>query len=165
MKMYIQDLDNLGGYRQGLNGSDGVLQTIHVDGEVFGGIGSYPLDGGYIYVNPSNAPLAAYAFTPSSNGSALFTLAGKSSIMNRHLDGVGTPTVTSNQGKAGSGIVWVTDVDKGLLAYKAVPVNGSLVEIPLPIVEGALKYGRPVFGDGRVYVIDGTGRLVVLGAK
>jgi hypothetical protein len=85
--------------------------------------------------------------------------------MNRHLDGVGTPTVTSNQGKAGSGIVWVTDVDKGLLAYKAVPVNGSLVEIPLPIVEGALKYGRPVFGDGRVYVIDGTGRLVVLGAK
>jgi hypothetical protein len=165
MKMYIQDLDNLGGYRQGLNGSDGVLQTIHVDGEVFGGIGSYPLEGGYIYVNPSNAPLAAYAFTPSSNGSALFTLAGKSSIMNRHLDGVGTPTVTSNQGKAGSGIVWVTDVDKGLLAYKAVPVNGSLVEIPLPIVEGAMKYGRPVFGDGRVYVIDGIGRLVVLGAK
>jgi hypothetical protein len=41
-KMYIQDLDNLGGYRQGFNGSDGVLQTTHLDGGVVGGIGPTP---------------------------------------------------------------------------------------------------------------------------
>jgi hypothetical protein len=60
--------------------------------------------------------------------------------------------------------VWVTDVERGLLAYKAVPVNGSLVEFPLPKVDGAMKYSRPVFGDGRVYLVDGTGTLVALGA-
>jgi hypothetical protein len=163
-KIYIQDLDNLGGYRQGFNGSDGVLQAIHLDGEVFGGIGSYPFEGGYIYVNPGNAPLSAHAFTPSNSSQQLFTLAGKSSTSNPHSGGVGTPTVTSDQGKPGSGIVWVTDVERGLLAYKAVPVNGSLVAIPLPKVDGAMKYSRPVFGDGRVYLVNGTGTLVALGA-
>lgn len=167
-KMYVHDLDNLGGYRQGGNGSDGVLQTIHLDGEVFGGIGSYPLEGGYIYVNPGNAQLSAYAYTGSTNTSGstqLFKLAGKSSGTNPHWGGVGIPTVTSNQGKPGSGIVWVTEPEKGLLAFKAVPENGTLVELRLPKVEGANKYGRPVFGDGRVYVVDGKGRLIALGAK
>ena len=165
-KIYIHDVDNLGGYLQGANKSDGVLQTIHLDGEVYGGVGSYPLEGGYIYVNPGNAPLAAYRWTSnSSNSSGTFTLAGKSSATNPHLSGVGIPTVTSKNGTAGSGIVWMTDPDKGLLAFKAVPVNGTLVELPLPKLEGAVKYSRPVFGDGRVYVLDGKGRLVALGTK
>lgn len=164
-KLYIQDIDNLGGYRQGLNNSDGVLQTMHVDGEVFGGIGSFPLEGGYIYINPSNAPLSAYAFTPSANNSRLFTLAGTSSSGSLQTSGIGIPTVTSNQGKAGSGIIWVTDVKKGLLAYKAVPANGTLMEIPVPKIDGSIAYSRPVFGDGRVYMIDGKGRLVALGVK
>jgi len=165
-KMYILDLDNLGGYRQGVNGSDGVLQTIHLDGEAFGGVGSYPLEGGYIYVNPGNAPLAAYhCNSPFSNSSSLFTLAGKSSAENPHWGGVGIPTVTSKSGEPGSGIVWMTEPDKGLVAFKAVPVNGTLVALQLPKVEGAVKYGRPVFGDGRVYVVDGKGRLVALGVK
>lgn len=165
-KMYIHDLDNLGGYRQGANSSDGVLQTIRLDGEVSGGVGSYPLEGGYVYVNPGNAPLAAYHWNlPFSNSSTLFTLAGKSSEANPHSGGVGIPTVTSKNGTSGSGIVWVTDPDKGLLAFKAVPVNGTLVELQLPKIEGAMEYGRPVFGDGRVYVIDGKGSLVALGVK
>jgi hypothetical protein len=164
-RLYIQDLANLGGYRQGLNGSDGVLQTIHLDGEILGGVGSYPLEGGYIYVAPGDAPLSAYAFTPSSNGSQLFELAGRSLSQKPHSRGVGTPTVTSNQSNPGSGIVWITDVERGLLAYKAVPVNGSLSEIPLPKVDGAPEYSRPVFGDGKVYVVDSKGILIALGAK
>lgn len=166
-KMYVHDLDNLGGYRQGSNGSDGVLQTIHLDGEVFGGIGSYPLEGGYIYVNPGNARLSAYAFTSHTNSSSseLFKLAGKSAGSNSHWGGIGIPTVTSNQGKPGSGIVWVTEPEQGLLAFKAVPENETLVELKLPKVEGANKYARPVFGDGRVYIIDGKGRLIALGVK
>jgi hypothetical protein len=168
-KIYIHNLENLGGYRQGSNSSDGVLQTIHLDGEVFGGIGSYPLEGGYIYASPGNAPLAAYRFNPSSANSSsttgLFTLAGRSSTANPHWGGVGIPTVTSKKGQAGTGIVWVTEPDKGLLAYKAVPANGTLVELAVPKVEGAVRYGRPVFGDGRVYVIDGKERLVALGVN
>lgn len=147
--MYIHNVDNLGGYRQGRNGSDGVLQTIPLDGEVFGSIGSYPFEGEYIYVNPGSGPLAAYAFNPSNSSSELFTLAGQASTNNMHYNFVGVPTVMSDQGKPGSGIVWVTDIDKGLMAYKAVPVNGTFVELTVPKVEGVNKYARPVFGDGR----------------
>jgi len=28
-----------------------------------------------------------------------------------------------------------------------------------------VKFGRPVFGDGKVFVFDGTGRLIALGRK
>lgn len=166
-KMYITDLDNLGGYREGKNGTDAVLQTIPLDGEVYGGIGSYPLEGGYVYVNPAGAPLSAYRFSSSNSTSSgpLFSLAGRSSISSPHARGVGIPTVTSRNSTAGSGIVWVTDAEKGLLAYKAVPVNGTLMEIPLPKVEGAMMYSRPVFGDGRVYVFDAKDKLIALGVK
>ncbi|KAF1951000.1 hypothetical protein CC80DRAFT_481630 [Byssothecium circinans] len=173
-KLYIHNLDNLGGYRQGANGSDGVLQTLTLDGRISSGIGSYPLEGGYIYVNPDNAPLSAYKFTNASSNStsAFFTLAGKSSA---HSEGAGIPTVTSKNGEAGTGIVWLTDAVQGLLAYKAVPVNGSLEAVRIGggfggnatevKVQGAGKYSRPVFGDGRVYVFDGLGRLVALGVR
>ena len=166
-KMYVLDLDNLGGYRTGMNGTDSVLQTIRLRGGVFGGIGSYPLEGGYLYVNPENASLEAYRLRPSlprpSHSDSLFEVAGTSPVLNSRSGGVGIPTVTSLNGEPGSGMVWVTDVERGLLAYKAVPVNGTLIEITLPKVEGAMKYGRPVFGNGKVYIVDGKDRLIALG--
>ena len=73
--------------------------------------------------------------------------------------------MTSNKGQPGTGIVWATDVQAGLRAFKAIPVNGTLMELPLPKVEGAVKFGRPVFGDGKVFVVDGKGRLIALGRK
>ncbi|KAF2847767.1 hypothetical protein T440DRAFT_455862 [Plenodomus tracheiphilus IPT5] len=173
-KMYVLDVDDLGGYRMGERGADGVVQVIPLEGEVFGGIGSYPLEGGYVYVNPGNVPLSAYRFSKegenssslnSSSKEELFSLAGVAPFNNPHYNFVGVPTVTSDGEREGSGIVWVTDVDKGLLAYKAVPENGTLVPLPLPKVEGAVKYSRPVFGDGRLYMFDGQGRLLALGVK
>src|SRR6188768_843010 len=41
-KLYVFDLANLGGYRQGLDETDSVLQTIPIGGDVYGGVGSYP---------------------------------------------------------------------------------------------------------------------------
>ncbi|KAF2017390.1 hypothetical protein BU24DRAFT_420440 [Aaosphaeria arxii CBS 175.79] len=163
-KMYVVDLSNLGGYRQGINGTDGVVQTIPLDGEVFGGVGTYPHEGGYIYVNPGNSPLSAYRFN-SSSMSRPFELAGVGSHESSHWGAVGLPTVTSDNGRKGSGIVWITEPTQGLFAYHAVPVNGTLTEIPLPKVEGAMKFGRPVFGDRRVYIVDGQRRLIALGLK
>jgi len=40
--------NNLGGFKQGPGGTDNILQTIIADGAVFGGSGSYPLEGGYL---------------------------------------------------------------------------------------------------------------------
>jgi iron transport multicopper oxidase len=47
-KAYIMNANNLGGFKQGSGGVDNVIQTIVAAGSVFGGSGSYPLEGGYI---------------------------------------------------------------------------------------------------------------------
>ena len=68
-------------------------------------------------------------------------------------------------GQPGTGIVWVTDVEGGLKAYKAVPdTNGNLVRINLPPTGGLNKFQRPAFGDGRLYVTDVKSRLICLGS-
>jgi iron transport multicopper oxidase len=47
-KAYVMNANNLGGFKQGPGGTDNILQTIISAGAVFGGVGSYPLEGGYI---------------------------------------------------------------------------------------------------------------------
>jgi iron transport multicopper oxidase len=81
------------------------------------------------------------------------------------LFGGGTSTVTSDQDKPESGIVWMIDVREGLLLYKAALVNGSLVETTLPVFDGAKRYNRPVFVDSRMHVFDAKGVMIVQGAQ
>jgi hypothetical protein len=50
-KTYWLDLDNLGGYRNGRDGLDAVIQTYQNENSVYAGAGVYPLEGGYVYVN------------------------------------------------------------------------------------------------------------------
>ena len=52
-----------------------------------------------------------------------------------------------------------------MLLYKAILVNGSLVEITLPVIDGATRYSRPVFGQGKIRSFDRKGVLIALGAK
>jgi iron transport multicopper oxidase len=47
-KVYVLDADDLGGFKNGVNGTDQVVQIIEARNGVFGGIGSYPREGGYI---------------------------------------------------------------------------------------------------------------------
>lgn len=47
-KVYIMDADALGGFKQGPSGTDGIIQTITIGKAVFGGVGSYPLEGGFM---------------------------------------------------------------------------------------------------------------------
>ena len=68
-------------------------------------------------------------------------------------------------GQPGTGIVWVTDVEAGLKAYKAIPdSDGNLVRINIPPTGGLNKFLRPAFGDGRVYVTDNKARVICLGS-
>ena len=50
-KTYWLNLDDMGGYRNGPNKQDRVIQTHQNENSVYAGAGVYPLEGGYIYIN------------------------------------------------------------------------------------------------------------------
>jgi iron transport multicopper oxidase len=107
-KIYILNADNLGGYMQGPGSTDRVIQTITTNEALFGGPGSYPLEGGYIYMTPVGYATSAYKFGLDGNGNPQFNLVGSSNEISAGRVGVGIPTVTSDQGREGSGILWVS---------------------------------------------------------
>jgi hypothetical protein len=54
-KTYWLNLDDLGGYRNGPNSKDRVIQTFQNENSVYAGAGVYPLEGGYIYINGTHS--------------------------------------------------------------------------------------------------------------
>lgn len=44
-------MDDLGGYRNGADSLDDVIQVYQKENSVYAGAGVYPLEGGYIYIN------------------------------------------------------------------------------------------------------------------
>ena len=163
-KVYILNLNNLGGYRLGTGQTDNVLQTIVTDESVFGAAGSYPGEGGWIYFTPVGYATYAYQLGFTSTGIPQFTSVAQTNEISTGRVGVGIPTVTSLNGEPGTAILWMTDPDAGIRAWYAVPQNGVLVNIPLPQIGGANKFQRPAFGDGLVYTTDSNGILYCLGA-
>lgn len=175
------NVDNLGGYKLGPGATDNIIQTINTDNAVFGGAGSYPLEGGFIYFTPVGFPTYAYKLGHDQNGNPLFSKVGQTPDNSAGRVGVGVPTITTYKGtintswrchrpltiigQPGTGIVWVTDVEAGLKAYKAVPdANGNLVKINIAPTGGLNKFQRPAFGDSRLYVTDNKARLICLGS-
>jgi hypothetical protein len=163
-KVYILNADNLGGYKLGPGQTDGVLQTIVTNKAVFGASGSYPLEGGYIYLTPVGFPTYCYQLGFSASGVPIFSQVGATNEISTGRVGVGIPVVTTFQGNAGTAILWMTDPDAGIRAWYAVPQNGVLKTINLPQIGGANKFQRPAFGNGRVYTTDSNGILYCLGA-
>lgn len=104
-KVYVMNADNLGGFKTGPNGGDNVLQTIVSPNSVFGGIGSYPLEGGYFYFTPNGYPIYAYKLGFDGRGAPNFALAGQTSDVSTGRVGNGVPTITTFKGQPGTGIV------------------------------------------------------------
>lgn len=164
-RAYVLNANDLGGFRNGPGNLDNTIQTIELDGSVYGGWGSYPHEGGYVYVTTIGHPLQAFRLGHDDNGRPVFSEAGRSTWTSAGRVGVGQMTVTSTEGQPGTGIVWITDVTDGLRAFKAIPENGEMIEVPLPRpLRGANKFQRPVFGDGRVYFQAQGHRLFCLGS-
>ncbi|TPX13636.1 uncharacterized protein E0L32_005839 [Thyridium curvatum] len=164
-RAYIVNLDNLGGFRQGANGGDATVQTIELGGSLFGGFGSYPAEGGYIYATTVGGPLRAWKLGHDGAGKPVFSLAGTSQWISAGRVGVGQMTITSDNGKQGTGIVWVTDPNEGLVAFRAVPQDGVMVRINTPKIQGANKFQRPAFGNGRVFVSSNVNKLYAVGSN
>lgn len=58
-KTYWLNLDNLGGYQNGPNKLDNVIQVYQNENSVYAGAGVYPGEGGYIYINGILVSLAS----------------------------------------------------------------------------------------------------------
>ncbi|KAF4556435.1 WSC domain-containing protein 3 [Elsinoe fawcettii] len=164
-KIYFMNGNDLGGYKQGPGQTDKIVQTIVTNQAVFGGVGSYPLEGGYIYSTPVGNPTSVYKLGFTGAGVPQFSFAGATKELSAGRVGPGTPTLTSFKGQPGTGIMWLTDPDAGLRAWYAVPqADGSLKRIKLPQTGGSNKFQRPAFGDTRLYTTDANGILYCLGS-
>lgn len=165
-KLYFLNLDDLGGYSMGPNKLDAALQVTQLDNSVFSTAGSYPLEGGYVYVNPVRFPTVVFKYGVSVNtGLPEFTKVAETDEASAYVLGVGHGTTTSLNGKPGTGIYWLTDIQGlHLRAYKAVPENGKMVRILGLNIPGTTKFTRPVFGDGRLYITTTQGALVAVGS-
>lgn len=163
-KVYVLNADNLGGYKLGPGQTDGVLQTIATNQAVFGAAGSYPGEGGYIYVTPIGFPTYVFKLGFDRSGVPIFTKIARTNEVSAARVGVGIPTVTSLNGQSGTAILWMGDPNAGLRAWHAVPNRGVMTAIPLPQVGGLNKFQRPAFGNGRIYVTDSSGTLYCLGS-
>jgi hypothetical protein len=122
--------------------------------------GTYPLEGGYFYLNPANSPTYVYSLG-FTGGLPIFTLAAKTAEYAPANAGVGPPVITSYQGQPGTAIVWVCDPNNRLRAYYAVPKMAhwsALLCLQAPAIN---KFQRPVFGNGRYYIASNNGAVYV----
>lgn len=164
-KLYFLNLDDLGGYQMGPNRKDKALQVIEMAGPVFATAGTWPYDGGYVYVTPVGHQTVAFKFGKNGNGDPVFSQAGVTTETAAGRQGVGHSTVTSLNGEPGSGILWISDVDgSNLRAYGTIPVNGILPTLALFNNVGQVKFSRPTFGDGKVYLTSHTGFVTAFGS-
>ncbi|KUJ19894.1 WSC-domain-containing protein [Mollisia scopiformis] len=163
---YVMNADNLGGYKLGSGGTDAIVQTISMPGggSVFNNAGAYPLEGGWLYITPVGYPTLVYSLGHTSSGLPAFTLVSQTPDTSAARVGTGPATITTLNGQAGTGILWVIDPDAGLRAYNAVPVNGVMTKINLPSSPSVSKYQRPAFGNGRYYISTSNGKILAYGS-
>jgi WSC domain len=163
-KTYWIDLDNMGGYQNGPNKLDAVIQVTQNENSVYAGAGVYPLEGGYVYINVIQYKTHVFKFT-CSNGVPSFTQVADSPEKNAYILGVGHGTVTSLNDQPGTGLVWTSDVEgANLRIYDAVPRQGVLRLINSFVTPGTTKFTRPVFGNGIAYQGTTQGFLYAYGA-
>lgn len=165
-KTYWLNLDDLGGYRQGGIGLDKVLQVYEGENSVYAGAGVYPLEGGFVYVNPVSYPSVAFQFS-CTNGVPTFSKVGETPESNGGILGVSHGTVTSLDGQPGTGLLWTTDINDPpgqLRIYDPVPRDGQLQLIRKWELPGVNKFSRAVFGDGILYLGSNNGWFHGFGA-
>ncbi|KAJ3349622.1 hypothetical protein HDU83_000387 [Entophlyctis luteolus] len=165
-ELWFMDCDNMGGYSSTVNS---VLQQYDVPTESSAGssgstwtqVASYPAEGGYVYHMLNGDKVRVYKFSGSSTPQ--FSLAG--TTPNATSFGGGSPLVTSLNGTAGSGILWVTDTypgdgdtgtPAGLLAYSAIPDSTGNLQLLFKDADArTTKFTQAAIGNGKVYVVGG----------
>jgi hypothetical protein len=166
-KTYLLDLDNLGGYQNGPNVQDAVIQVYQNENSVYAGAGVLPLSGGYIYISVTQYPTHVFRFSCNAAGNAVFTKVADTPEKNAYILGTGHGTTTSLDGREGTGLLWTSDVEgNNLRVYDPIPPadGGSLELLKSFKIPRVTKFSRPVFGDGRVYISTTEGYLYGFGS-
>lgn len=170
--LYVLNRDDLGGMGQGPDGDDQVVQRLGPDGGVWDAMATWPGDGGFVYVTTvvreiiGSGELHAYAYSVE-NGQPRLSLAAASD--DAFAYGSGSPIVTSDGTRSGSGIMWGTRCptprcsDAELRAYAATPVGEQLELLWSSPIGIANKFTAPGVGDGRIFVGTRDGRIVGYG--
>ena len=180
--VYLLNRDDLGGYDQGPDGGDNVIQRIGPRGGVWGRPGVWPGDGGYVYIPTSSGDgdgglLDVYKFGATGAGTASLALNASAWDPDSQPPdpaefgwGSGSPVITSDGTNSGSAVVWITwsadrQGDGGQLrAYSAVPVDGSLIELGRWPIGQATNYFTPGVGAGQIYVGTRDGHVLAFGS-
>lgn len=169
-RVFLLNADNMGGYLQGPEESDAVLQQLGPFGGVWGHPAAYGGQGGWVYVLQSSGggSLAAGRSTLGSGGEPQIVPEGQSSESFGYASG--SPIVTSDGTTAGSAVVWVIyEGENGrraqLRAYGAIPEGGTLPLLWSGSIGTASKFSVPTASEGRVYVGTRNGNLVAFGAS
>ena len=163
-KTYWLNLDDMGGYRNGPNRLDNIIQMYQHENSVYAGAGVYPLEGGYVYVNVINYATRVFQFT-CQGGVPYFNPTATTNETNAGRLSVGHGTVTS-LGQAGTGLLWVSDMDgSNLRIYDPVPdESGQMTMLNSFATPGVTKFSKLSFGDGVVYQITSSGWLYAYGS-
>jgi hypothetical protein len=165
-RVFLLDRDDLGGTGQGTGGSDAYLSAVQLKG-VWGHPAVWSGDGGYVYIDENSGNLRALRVLPDARGVPILSVVGASPQTFGYTSG--SPIVTSDGSRSGSALVWVvqtsgpTGVDGRLLAYDAVPVNGTLHLRYSASIGTVAKFTVVASDAGRVYVATRDGYVWAFG--
>jgi iron transport multicopper oxidase len=171
--VYLLNRDHLGGYDQGPDGADDVVQRTGPRGGVWGRPGVWPGDGGYVYIPTSSGQnggglFDVYKYGLSGTGTPSLSLVASSPDVFGW--GSGPPVITSDGTKSGSALVWTiwsanrSGAGGQLRAYDPVPVNGKPVLRYSAPIGTATNYSTPGVGAGRLYVGTRDGKVLGFGS-
>ena len=166
--LYLLDRDALGGFKQGTGEGDAVVSETNA----LAGLWSHPAfwsgDGGWAYVTANQSPFQALRYSLRSDGVPVFGVAGSTSDSFGYTSG--SPIITSDGTKSGTGLVWVTTTSGGygagaLRAYDALPdASGALTLRYEDSYGRSSKFAMPGVGAGRIYVGTSDGFVVGYGS-
>ena len=171
--VYLLNRDHLGGYDQGPDGADDVVQRTGPRGGVWGRPGVWPGDGGYVYIPTSSGQnggglFDVYKYGLSGTGTPSLSLVASSPDVFGW--GSGPPVITSDGTTSGSALVWTvwsanrSGAGGQLRAYDPVPVNGKPVLRYSAPIGTATNYSIPGVGAGRLYVGTRDGKVLGFGS-
>ena len=171
--VYLLNRDHLGGYDQGPDGADDVVQRSGPRGGVWGRPGVWPGDGGYVYIPTSSGQnggglFDVYKYGLSGTGTPSLSLVASSPDVFGW--GSGPPVITSDGATSGTALVWtIWSANRSgsggqLRAYDPVPVNGKPVLRYSAPIGTATNYSVPGVGAGRLYVGTRDGKVLAFGS-